>query len=316
MPVQAHTRCFTSTWRRRLGIAEAKRRIEIDDLLVPAHLALVDQLGQQQGRHCLGVGGGDEERVGVDRIGLAQRPHAKAAFEDDLAAVDQGQPDPRDFELPHGVLQEILEQRDPFGVQRMGLAACEPLARITLGPQASDRERKGRTASLEGRLRRLDDDDRPVARRAPCQRIDDGLLVGRRFIGIDVALFPAVVGRLVGPDLERPFGVGTIARPTPPPSRRRHRPPAHRPAPLRVGLRRLEDGLVRRRSDPPTDRCREGGAVRRDERGVDRQRVGGEGWCREKAQADAERQAKDTERAHVATYTSGQTKGNGAQGRS
>src|SRR6185312_3695253 len=94
---------------------------------------LVDQLGELQGRHRLGVGGGDEERVGIDRIEFAERLHAQAALVDDLAAVDQAEADARDVELLHDVLREVLEQGDAFGVERMGFAAGKLLALYPLG---------------------------------------------------------------------------------------------------------------------------------------------------------------------------------------
>jgi hypothetical protein len=69
-------------------------------------------------------------------------------------------------------------------------------------------------ALLEGRLARLDDHDRPLAAGAPGQRVGHRLLVGRGLVAIEMALLPAVVGRLGQRDLEGPVGAGAPRRPT------------------------------------------------------------------------------------------------------
>ena len=76
---------------RRRGVAELERWVELRDRLVPAQLLLVDELGEQERRQRLRVRRGDEQRVRVDRVGLAQLLHAEAARPDDLPAVDEGE---------------------------------------------------------------------------------------------------------------------------------------------------------------------------------------------------------------------------------
>ena len=56
---------------RGVSISEPEVRIDLGNGLIPLQFALVNQLGEEQRRHGLGIGGGGEERVGVDRIRLA-----------------------------------------------------------------------------------------------------------------------------------------------------------------------------------------------------------------------------------------------------
>src|SRR6185312_15075866 len=92
----------------------------------------------------------EEKRIGIHRVGLAQRLDTKAAFEHDLAAVDEAQAHTRDTEAPHLLDDKILDQGDPPGIERMGRSASEHLALIPAGLQTLLKKREAAPAPLEG----------------------------------------------------------------------------------------------------------------------------------------------------------------------
>jgi hypothetical protein len=85
-PAGAHQVAHQHLARGR-GVAEPES-IDLGDRLVPAQLAVVGQSGEQQRGQRLGVGGGEEQRVAVDRIGPTERLDAEAAGIHELAAVE------------------------------------------------------------------------------------------------------------------------------------------------------------------------------------------------------------------------------------
>ena len=111
-------------FRRRVA-AQPERRVNLRYGIVPSELAFVGQFRQQQRRHTLGVGGDHEQRIGVDWRGLAQFAHAEAAFEDDLAAIDERDRTSRHAQLLHRRLHERLQRRDPRRIKRMRRFAGE-----------------------------------------------------------------------------------------------------------------------------------------------------------------------------------------------
>ena len=151
--------------------------------------------------------------VSVHRFRLAQCLHAKTTLKDNLAAVDEAEANARDAELLHGVLDEVLEQGDAFGVQWPGFLPAEHLALISLRAQAADRQREARDAFLKGRAGRFDDRDGPILAGPPGQRVDHRPLIGRGLIIVDVPLVPAILGRLRRRDSERPVCARTVACP-------------------------------------------------------------------------------------------------------
>ena len=155
------------------GVAELEGRVDLRDRLVPAQLLLVHQLGEEERRHRLRVRRGDEERVRVDRVRLAQLVDAEAALVDDLAAVDEAKADAGDVELLHPRRDEVLQRRDALRVERVRLLPRERLARVALRAQAAEMSENGRAALLERRLGRVDDQHRPDLPARQRQREDD-----------------------------------------------------------------------------------------------------------------------------------------------
>jgi len=69
-------------------VGESEAGVDLGDVLIPVELLFIDEFGEQQRGHALGVGRGHKQRVGVDWIGLAEFFDADAALVDDLALVD------------------------------------------------------------------------------------------------------------------------------------------------------------------------------------------------------------------------------------
>ena len=73
---------------RGISISQSEIWVSLVNRFVPSQFVLVDQFREEQCRHRLGVGSGQEERVGVDRVRLAERLHAETFLKYNLAAVD------------------------------------------------------------------------------------------------------------------------------------------------------------------------------------------------------------------------------------
>ncbi len=223
-----------------------------------------------QGGQRLGVGGGDEKRIGIDLRRFAQLLHAEPAFVDNFAAVDEGKGHAGDAELLHAVFHECFQGRDARSVERMGLPASERFALVSLRAQAADRERELRAALLVGGLGRIDDDHRPRGAGARRRRVNDRALVGRSLVLVGVPLFPAVARRFRRGDLERAFRIGTIGGPRGGDRgvgvRRLHVDDRQ----ARVGLGRLEEDHVGTRLQAPVRRRGECHTGRRGARLVGR----------------------------------------------
>ncbi|MEG8024746.1 hypothetical protein QP162_10405 [Sphingomonas aurantiaca] len=120
MPVQAQIKWRDLDLALDGGIAKPERRIGLDDWFVPTELTAIDQLGEQERRHTLGVRRNHESRVCVDWIGLADGFHADAAFLDDAALIDEGVFDAGNAISGHRVAPERLELVAPCGIEGEG----------------------------------------------------------------------------------------------------------------------------------------------------------------------------------------------------
>ena len=198
---------------RRSGVAELECRVHVGDGLVPAQLLLVHELGEEQRRHCLGVGRGDEERIGVDLVRFAELLHPEAALEDDLPAIDQAEADARHTELLHPAGDEVLHLSDPLLIQGMRLLPGEALALIPPGTKAQRGQAELRATLLERRVRGVDENRNPGRLRSPRLTEDGRALVGRSLVLVELPLLPAVLGGLRLNDLQRTLRVRAIGGP-------------------------------------------------------------------------------------------------------
>ena len=159
-------------------IRELEAGIGLHHWLVPADPVPVDQSRQQERRHSLGVGRGDEERVGVHLLRLPELADAEAALPHHLSPVDEGEADAGHAELVHRRLDECLEGLDAGRVERMSLAAGEGFPRIAPGPEAADHQTGGGEALLEGGLGPVEHHHRPGVALPVGDGLRDGPLVG------------------------------------------------------------------------------------------------------------------------------------------
>ena len=179
---------------RRSRVAQLELRVGCGDQVVPFDLAFIDELRQKQSRHAFGVRGGHEQRVGIDRIGLAEFLYPVAAFVHDLAVFDEGHTYTGNVELLHCHLDELLHLREALGVQRPGFASREGFALIRARPQTPHNQTNGGAALFEGGLLAVQEDDRPGILRTACHRLRHSPFIGRSFVDVDLNLFPSFAG--------------------------------------------------------------------------------------------------------------------------
>ena len=262
-PVQAQIRCLTSTWlvvsaSPSLNDGQQPRRRR-----VPRQLALIDQLGEHQRRHRLGVRGDHEQRVGVDRRGAAELAHAEAAGEDHLAVLDQADDDAGHAGRLASALDEGEQLVDARRVERVRLPAGERLARVALRQQLPEDQPDLRAALLADGLRHVVDRDHPRVAGLEHAGAHVAPFVRRRLVGERPALRPAVLVGLIGGQLERPLRGRVVELP-----RFGHRGVAVRRSHVdqrepRARLRRFQDGGVAAHRHGPARGRDEGVAAHR-----------------------------------------------------
>ena len=95
---------------RPVSVIETKLGEVIDDAIVPAQLALVDERGQKCGGEGLGVRGDGEERLRIDRRRIAERPDAESLGENDTAVFHDGDRGAGHFVCRERLLRVVRER--------------------------------------------------------------------------------------------------------------------------------------------------------------------------------------------------------------
>ena len=198
---------------RGVGIAELERRVHLRDGLLPIELLRIHQPRQQKRRQRLRVGSGDEQRVLVDGIGLAELADAQSPLEHHLAAIDEAERDPGHAELFHTAFEKRFDVRDALGVERVRSASGEGLPLVAFRPQALRDERERCGASLECGFGSVDDEHGPRGAGAVGDRLHDRALVRRGLVLVNAPRVPAVARRSIRGELQRPFRVRLVNLP-------------------------------------------------------------------------------------------------------
>jgi hypothetical protein len=94
---------------RHVGIRELERRDVVDDGRVPPDLPLVHEDAERRRGEGLGVRRDAEQRPVVHGRGTAERLHAVAARDDDLAVLDDGKRDAGHLEGGQGAADPGVE---------------------------------------------------------------------------------------------------------------------------------------------------------------------------------------------------------------
>ena len=96
---------------RDVRVVHAELRQDVDDLVVPAHLAFVHEHGEGRRREGLGVGADLEQGVGAHLLGLPLLAHAIALGVDQLAVLDDADGHARHLEGLHGARDGAIDLR-------------------------------------------------------------------------------------------------------------------------------------------------------------------------------------------------------------
>lgn len=101
-------------------IPHSEIRHVVDDLIVPADLAFIDQRRERSVRERLAGRTGEEDGVGIDRLVCADVANAPPVSKGDLAVLDNGDADARNSKVLSELLDALHEPRwrRPQGARR------------------------------------------------------------------------------------------------------------------------------------------------------------------------------------------------------
>ena len=143
---------FDKNTTGRLGLAKTKAGKQGGNRSLPGHAVFIDEFGEQEGRHGLGVRGDHEQGVAVRLLGASKFLDTEPISEDDLAVLHQAESDSGDSQHLLSLLDETGQFCDARVVETVRFFACKRLAAIAFGQQTSKNQGDLTAALLADRI--------------------------------------------------------------------------------------------------------------------------------------------------------------------
>src|SRR5580658_5335522 len=147
---------------RGCGIAELETRKQFGDRCVPGDAMFIDEFGEQQRGHRLGIGGDHEQRVAVWLLRAAQFFHSKSASENNLAILNHAKTDSGYAQDLLPLLNEAAQLGNACLIEGVCFPSCKRLTAVALGQQAAKNQGKLSAALARDSIRDIFDEYGPT----------------------------------------------------------------------------------------------------------------------------------------------------------
>ncbi len=147
---------------RGCGVAELETRKQFDDRCVPGDTMFINEFGEQQRGHRLGIRGDHEKCVAVWLVRTTQFFHSKSAGENNLAILNHAKTDSGYAQNLLSLLDEVAQLGNARLIEGVRFLSCKRLTAVALGQQAAKNQGKLSAALPRDSISHIFDDYGPT----------------------------------------------------------------------------------------------------------------------------------------------------------